>query len=106
MGDVNWEPAQDVLKRTDWPTDDGDTPMNTNIRIIKRSQRDAKIKNATANTAADIKRARSSENSRHATRDISGHVATWIKEFQQKHTPDPRRAFANLFIDTATSTAD
>jgi hypothetical protein len=79
--------------------------MNTNIRIIKRSQRDAKNK-----TAADNRRTatgdNSRDNSRHATRDITGHVATWIKEFQHKHTPDPRRAFANLFIDQATSTAD
>jgi hypothetical protein len=76
--------------------------MNTNIRIIKRSQRDAKNNTTTAaSSKAD------SENSRRATtRDITGHVTTWIKEFQHKHTPDPRRAFANLFIDTATSTAD
>lgn len=75
--------------------------MNTNIRIIKRSQRDAKNNTTTANSQPN------SENSRRATtRDITGHVTTWIKEFQHKHTPDPRRAFANLFIDAATSTAD
>ena len=74
--------------------------MNTNIRIIKRSQRDAK-NSATANSQPH------GENSRRATtRDITGHVTTWIKEFQHKHTPDPRRAFANLFVDAATSTAD
>jgi hypothetical protein len=78
--------------------------MNTNIRIIKRSQRDAQSKTKAA--ATDNRRAAQSENSRHATRDITGHVATWIKEFQQKHTPDPRRAFANLFVDAATSAAD
>ena len=67
--------------------------MNTNIRIIKRSQRDAKNNTATANSQPN------SENSRRATtRDI--------KELQQRHTPDPRRAFANLFVDAATSTAD
>jgi hypothetical protein len=76
--------------------------MNTNIRIIKRSQRDAKNNTTTATNAKT-----DSDNSRRATtRDITGHVTTWIKEFQHKHTPDPRRAFANLFIDTATSTAD
>jgi len=75
--------------------------MSTNIRIIKRSQRDAKNNTTTANSQPN------SENSRRATtRDITGHVTTWIKEFQQKHTPDPRRAFANLFVDAATSTAD
>ena len=78
--------------------------MNTNIRIIKRSQRDAN-KNTTIATAATGKA--DSENSRRATtRDIAGHVTTWIKELQQRHTPDPRRAFANLFVDAATSTAD
>lgn len=78
--------------------------MNTNIRIIKRSQRDAK-NNTTIAAAAGSKA--ESENSRRATtRDITGHVSTWIKEFQHKHTPDPRRAFANLFVDAATSTAD
>jgi hypothetical protein len=85
-------------------TDDGETAMNTNIRIIKRSQRDAK-NNATT-TAANNDRMTKGDNSRHATRDITGHVTSWVKEFQRKHTPDPRRAFANLFIDTATSTAD
>lgn len=77
--------------------------MNTNIRIIKRSQRDAQNKTT---TTTDSKRASNHENSRHATRDIAGHVTTWIKELQQRHTPDPRRAFANLFIDPAASTAE
>ena len=79
--------------------------MNTNIRIIKRSQRDAK--NNTTTTAAAAGKLPDNDNSRRATtRDITGHVTTWIKEFQHKHTPDPRRAFANLFVDAATSTAD
>ncbi|HEX8424110.1 MAG TPA: hypothetical protein VF634_11890 [Pyrinomonadaceae bacterium] len=78
--------------------------MNTNIRIIKRSQRDAT--NNTTTAAANTNRTAKGDNSRHATRDITGHVTSWIKEFQHKHTPDPRRAFANLFIDQATSTAD
>jgi hypothetical protein len=76
--------------------------MSTNIRIIKRSQRDAQSKT----TAAEHKRVQNNENPRHAARDITGHVTTWIKEFQQRHTPDPRRAFANLFIDPATSSID
>jgi hypothetical protein len=78
--------------------------MNTNIRIIKRSQRDAK--NNTTTTAAASGKAESETSRRATTRDITGHVTTWIKEFQHKHTPDPRRAFANLFVDAATSTAD
>ncbi|HEX8128430.1 MAG TPA: hypothetical protein VF527_04960 [Pyrinomonadaceae bacterium] len=73
--------------------------MSTNIRIIKRSERNA--------TGKKPERRTSDPNStRHATRDITGHVTTWIKEFQQRHTPDPRRAFANLFVDPATSTVD
>ena len=70
--------------------------MSANIRIIKRSERDATSK-AAESRAAEIKSARQ------ATRDIGGQVTTWIKEFQQRHTPDPRRAFANLFVDAATS---
>ncbi|MDX6269695.1 MAG: hypothetical protein QOD28_918 [Acidobacteriota bacterium] len=73
--------------------------MNTNIRIIKRSERQ------TAKKAAES-RVPETNSARQATRDIAGHVTTWIKELQQRHTPDPRRAFANLFIDPATSTAE
>ena len=73
--------------------------MSTNIRIIKRSEREAPVKAAQS-------RAAENKSARHATRDLTGHMSTWIKEFQQRHTPDPRRAFANLFVDPATSTAD
>ncbi|HZH32302.1 MAG TPA: hypothetical protein VEY11_16175 [Pyrinomonadaceae bacterium] len=73
--------------------------MSRNIRIIKRSERTATSKPAES---------RASENgsTRQATRDITGHVTTWIKELQQRHTPDPRRAFANLFVDAVATTAD
>ena len=76
--------------------------MNTNIRIIKRSQRDAQQQRqrTVANRAPETRAAR------HATRDITGHVTNWINEFKQRHTPDPRRAFANLFVEPATSTVD
>lgn len=80
--------------------------MNTNIRIIKRSQRDATSKTTATDSNRLPKGDTSRDNSRHATRDITGHVTSWVKEFQRKHTPDPRRAFANLFVDAATSTAD
>ncbi|MCA1567410.1 MAG: hypothetical protein LC803_17525 [Acidobacteria bacterium] len=70
--------------------------MSANIRIIKRSERDATSR-AAKSRAAEIK------NARHATREIGGQVTTWIREFQQRHTPDPRRAFASLFVDPATS---
>jgi len=74
--------------------------MTKNIKIIKRSERDATGK------TADSKRIADNQSARHATRDITGHVTTWIKELQQRHTPDPRRAFASLFVDPATSPAD
>jgi hypothetical protein len=70
--------------------------MSANIRIIKRSERNAPTQKAE-------RRAAETKSARHATRDITSHVTTWIKEIQQRHTPDPRRAFANLFIDPATS---
>jgi len=73
--------------------------MSTNIRIIKRSQRDAQGK--TANS-----REPHPDNARQSARDITGHVTTWIRELQQRHTPNPRRAFANLFVDPATSSVD
>ena len=73
--------------------------MSKNIKIIKRVERDANRKTADS-------RAKDSKNERHAARDITGHVTTWIKELQQRHTPDPRRAFAKLFVDPATSPAD
>ena len=76
--------------------------MSKNIKIIKRSERDANNKPA-GKRVADNKHARQQQQ---ATRDIAGHVTTWIKEFQQRHTPDPRRAFAGLFVDAATSQAD
>jgi hypothetical protein len=79
--------------------------MSKNIKIIKRSERDANHKPTSGNRVADNKRARQQQHQQ-ATRDIAGHVTTWIKEFQQRHTPDPRRAFAGLFVDPATSPAD
>ena len=73
--------------------------MSANIRIIKRSERNAPAQKAES-------RAAETKSARHATRDITSHVTTWIKELQQRHTPDPRSAFANLFVDPATSTLD
>lgn len=73
--------------------------MSKNIKIIKRSERDATGKAADSRVADN-------KNERHAARDITGHVTTWIKEFQQRHTPDPRRAFAGLFVDPSSSSLD
>ncbi|HJR07859.1 MAG TPA: hypothetical protein VJ842_11400 [Pyrinomonadaceae bacterium] len=73
--------------------------MSKNIRVIKRSQRDAQDKTANAG----ISRVPNTDSARQAARDITGHVATWIKEFQGRRTPDPRRAFASLFAEPATS---
>ncbi len=73
--------------------------MSKNIKIIKRSERDATGKTADSRVADN-------KSAPHATRDVTGHVTTGIKEFQQRHTPDPRRAFAKLFVDPATSSLD
>jgi len=73
--------------------------MSKNIKIIKRSERHATGKTAESRLADN-------KNARHATRDITTHVTTWIKEFQHRHTPDPRRAFASLFVDPAASSID
>ena len=73
--------------------------MSTNIRVIKRNERNAKNDAAAQkNRAAD-----SQQTARQAARDFTGHVTTWIKEFQGRRTPDPRRAFASLFAEPATS---
>ena len=81
--------------------------MSTQIRIIKRSEREAARKSAQQQKKKQQQhRVPEAAGTRQAARDITGHVATWIKELQQRHTPDPRRAFANLFVDPATSQAD
>ncbi len=69
----------------------------TNIRVIKSAQR----KNQ-AETAKPAKPA--SQSLRDATREIAGNVASWVKDFQGRRRPDPRRSFANLFVEPASTT--
>jgi hypothetical protein len=74
--------------------------MTRNIKIIKRSERDAIAKTAQSRRVAD------NASARQAARDITGQVTTWIRELQQRHTPDPRHTFAGLFVDPTTSPVD
>ena len=65
------------------------------IRIIKRDRRDGKDvvaeKGAPNNTGL-----------RHTTREVAGQVTAWVKEFQQRRHVDPKRAFASLFVESAS----
>jgi hypothetical protein len=70
--------------------------MNNTIKVIKREQRENK--GGTAKTEAG-----DGQSLRHATREVAGNVAAWVREFQQRRTPNPRRAFASLFIEPASS---
>jgi hypothetical protein len=64
------------------------------IRIIKSGQRE--VPAGTAKTAAPA-----SPKLRETTREIAGNVANWVKDFQQRRRPDPRRSFASLFVEPA-----
>jgi hypothetical protein len=65
------------------------------IRIIKRDRRDGQgevvERSALNNTGL-----------RQTTKDAAGHVAAWVKEFQQRRKADPKRAFASLFVESAS----
>ena len=65
------------------------------IRIIKRDRRDGQ--------GGDVERsALNTTGLRHTTREAAGHVAAWVKEFQQRRQVDPKRAFASLFAESAS----
>ena len=67
-----------------------------NIRIVKKGQREI-VKTATAKSETS-----NSQSLRQTTREVAGNVAAWVKEFQQRSTHDPRRAFASLFVKPAS----
>lgn len=69
------------------------TPNRT-IRIIKSTERNGSSPNQDAS--------RETEQKRQSGTGVTSQVASWVKEFQQRRRPDPRRAFASLFADTAT----
>jgi hypothetical protein len=67
---------------------------NKTIRIIKSAERrDSSVNNRSAAPA---------EKQRQASGGVTSQVASWVKEFQQRRRPDPRRAFASLFADPAS----
>jgi hypothetical protein len=71
--------------------------MKTNraIRIIKGAERGGQ-------SIATTPTATNAEAPKQTPRDMAANVATWVKEFRQRRTPDPRRAFAGLFAEPAT----
>ena len=65
---------------------------NKTIRIVKSAER----KDSSVNKSA------ATESTRPANNGVTSQVASWVKEFQQRRRPDPRRAFASLFVDPAS----
>lgn len=69
---------------------------NRTIRIVKRTEQ--------GNQAVEAKSpVQESTSVRQTTREVAGNVASWVKEFRQRRRPEPRRAFASLFAEPATS---
>jgi hypothetical protein len=64
------------------------------IRIIKSAERRSEL---SANKSA------ATENAPPANQSVTSQVASWVKEFQQRRRPDPRRAFASLFTADAAA---
>jgi hypothetical protein len=72
--------------------------MNPNkvIKVIKNAHRETECQVAEG-------RARPDESAREMNREIAGHVADWVKEFQQRRGADARGAFARLFAEPLSS---
>lgn len=66
------------------------------IRVIKREQRESMAEGSKTD-------ARGSQGLRDATREMAGSVSAWVKEFKERSRHDPRRAFAGLFAEPATT---
>jgi len=64
------------------------------IRIIKSAER---------RSEASANKSEATETARTASGSVTAQVATWVKEFQQRRRPDPRRAFASLFAADTTA---
>jgi xanthine dehydrogenase iron-sulfur cluster and FAD-binding subunit A len=65
------------------------------IKIIKNARREDSPK-------AAEERVESSAGQPDSNRVIAGRVSAWVREFQQRRLPDPRRAFAGLFVAPGT----
>ncbi|HVF55557.1 MAG TPA: hypothetical protein VM934_05355 [Pyrinomonadaceae bacterium] len=72
------------------------TNHKTPIRIIKRGQRQGENRSAEAQQQDGAA-------ARQSVRDAAGNVASWVKEFKERRPVDPRKAFANLFGETAAT---
>lgn len=68
---------------------------NRTIRIVKRRQNGDAASEAKSPSTESAK-------ARPTTREVTGNVASWVKEFRQRRRPDPRRAFASLFAEPAS----
>ena len=68
----------------------------TSIRVIKHNQRQVAGNSSTESVAP-----RSSAIGRSA-RDAADNVAMWVREFRERRPVDPRKAFANLFVEPST----
>ena len=72
---------------------------NNNIRIIKSAERGGGGGGQTGNSKSPTPNAESLPK---PSNSVTSQVTSWVKEFQQRRRPDPRRSFASLFADTAT----
>ena len=69
--------------------------QNQAIRVIKSAARGGQSDNPRNPVTDD-------ESLRPSAPRVTSQVASWVKEFQQRRHPDPRRAFASLVADPAT----
>ena len=67
----------------------------TSIRIIKRGRREGESLTGALT--------RDGKNVRQSAREVAGNVAAWVREFEERRPADPRKAFANLFVDAPSS---
>jgi hypothetical protein len=65
---------------------------NKNIKVIKSAQR------VGASGVAEG-HVQDGEQARHFNRDVASRVGSWVKEFKQRRSADPKRAFASLFVE-------
>ncbi|HYJ47314.1 MAG TPA: hypothetical protein VEV81_11945 [Pyrinomonadaceae bacterium] len=71
---------------------------NKTIRVIKSAERGGGDRGGqNINTESSAPEAK---DARQPSTGVTSQVASWVKEFQQRRRPDPRRAFASLFADT------
>jgi hypothetical protein len=67
---------------------------NKTIRIIKSTERRNEL---------SAKKSAATADTRPSNGSVTSQVTSWVKEFQQRRRPDPRRAFASLFAADAAA---